>query len=235
MIKSITKDILKDIKSCYQAQKPEHYIDIDETIYKQLSFALIDQSYVSIDEEITGFAIIYPYDNNIVLNPWFFGGLPIGQNQEERMNECLDYFKTSSYSRLEIIGIKDELQTKNIPIPFAYDYANLEKIIFGEHESIGEFIALKEVQEDLLKDIYHKAFLNGDAKFYQYQDEDEKKAFWKHLRYDLAVDDPCSIAIKLDDQVIGYVITYREGRKIGILVVCAFYLNTAVRAMALNY
>lgn len=210
MIKLIKKDQLKAIKQIYNDHKPEGFIEIDDSIYKQLNDALVKQSYVFLTED--SFLIVYPYDNNIALNPWFFNGLPIGQDGS-LLKQALAYFQTTDYHRVELIGDKYYLEDKEIPMNYAYDYADMVRTVFQEHEVDGDFVHCKDVDENLLKTMYHRAFSSGDAKFYFYQNDDEKKAFWRMLNYEEALKDPASICIKVEDKIIGFVLAYQQGRK----------------------
>jgi|LGVF01.2.fsa_nt_gb ribosomal protein S18 acetylase RimI-like enzyme len=213
MIKPITKDVLKQIKKCYQTYKPEAFIDMDETIFKQLSVALNNQGYVIHNEEFTGFLVVYPYDMNIALNPWFLNGFPIGEDSELLLQEALEFFEASKFGRVEIIGDKSYLEEKLIPLDYVYDYCDLVKVLFQENPVEMSFTPLMLCDESELKDVYHRAFSASDAKFYKYQSEEEQQDFWKHLNYNKAVKDDCSIALIIDGVLVGFIMTYPDGRK----------------------
>lgn len=211
MIEVIKKEQFKKMVELYETYKPEDFIRLDRTILKELEKALINQSYIAYHDE--GFVILYVYDNNIALNPWFFNGYPIGHSPHELMEEARTFFYASDFKRLEMIGDKDHLAGKHINIPFAYDYADLSKIIYQESAVEGEFVPCKDVDEEQLKAIYHRAFQSSDALFYTFQSEEEKEEFWRCLHYDKAKDDPASLCILHEGKIIGFVLTYVEGHK----------------------
>lgn len=210
MIKVINEEILDKIIKIYQDKKPEGFYTLDRTVAFQLRDALVHHGLVAINDSETGFLILYPYDNRLALNPWFFGGYPIGDDPESLLEEGINYYHENNYTRLELIGDASYLGLFEIPLPYAYDYVDMIKILEAAEPVAGDFKRVSDFSEYELKKVYHDAFSNGDARFYQHQTDEERKSFWSFLCYEKACRDHLSLAYEEDGQLIGYILTYPE-------------------------
>lgn len=210
MIKTIDEKVLDKIINIYQERKPEGFYSIDKTVVSQLRDALIPDGLVVLNDDETGFLILLPYDNRLAFNPWFFGGYPIGNDSEKLLKEGIAFYKMSQCSRLELIGDTAYLNQYVIPLPHAYDYVDMIKVLESAKSIEGDFKRVSDFSEYELKKVYHDAFSKGDARFYTYQTEEERKSFWSFLCYERACNDPLSLAYEEDGQLIGYILTYPE-------------------------
>ncbi len=208
MIKALNEELFYKMLDWYKKYGPVTETILDEEIIVSLKHALVNQAYLAFHTDGSGFIIIYPYNDNIALNPWFFAGYPIGANPVSLIEECTSFFKKSKYRRMEMIVKKTSLKEVEIPMKLAYEYVDLIKKLEYVPLPDEEFVSIKTVQESKLQEIYHNAFLGSDATFYSIQSELERENFWKCLNYDMAIKDDISVAIMIDGEIAGFVFAY---------------------------
>ncbi len=208
MIKTLNEELFYKMLDWYKKYGPVQETILDEEIITSLKCALVNHAYLAFHMDESGFLIIYPYDDNIALNPWFFGGYPIGRNPNSLIEECISFFKKSKYRRLEMIIKKLTLKEVEIPMTLAYEYVDLIKKLEYLPLPDEEFVSIKTVPESELQEVYHNAFLGSDATFYSIQSELERENFWKCLNYDMAIKDDISVALLIDDEIVGFVLVY---------------------------
>lgn len=220
MIKIMSESNFNSMVKCYNLRYPKGFLDKSNKINKQLKEALVGECYIVYNELFTGFVIMFPYDNKLALNPWFLNGYPVGDSASDLLKEAIEFYEASDFERIELIGEKDFLKSKEIPLPFCYDYVNMVKTIDEVYKIDESFKHISEFDEPLLKEIYNEAFQNSDAYFYKLQSEKGKHIFWKYLNYKKALLDPCSIAIVRDDKLVAYIFSNRSDNSRHIMCMC---------------
>ncbi|WP_240843167.1 GNAT family N-acetyltransferase [Acidaminobacter sp. JC074] len=214
MIKIINDDLYLKMIAWFKNHVKNHNKILNEDLLVSLKYALVDRAYLAYYEDGSGFVVLYPYDDNIALNPWFLGGYPIGEGAEYLIDEAVIFFNKTAYKRLEMIGPSEYFENKNIPMDLSYQYVDLIKVIEKTDLPDEAFVSISDIREEDLKAVYHDAFSGSDAKFYSFQSRLEKKEFWTCLHYELAVKEKSSTAIFKENELVGFVFSYdNEGHK----------------------
>lgn len=63
---------------------------------------------------------------------------------------------------------------------------------------------ISHVSKEALFECYYNAFSSGDAKFFFAQSEEEKREYFESLGYEAALNEPASLALMKDQQLVGF-------------------------------
>ena len=191
-----------------------------------------------VNGKIIGWLLLYPTSpTNLVLNIGdTLGGHPVidkGYNADEILSRLLKAAKDTAikqgFSSIEIMVPWDLAAPKEIHAEYIAKYSsdkfefklkyvemicNLE-LIDIPYADLKNGFSVKRVSEIDTEEIYRcylNAFSGGDARFFRYQGEQEKREYFDSLSEPDVLCEDSSIALMLNNQIIGfsYVLKFEE-------------------------
>ncbi|MDA3846521.1 MAG: GNAT family N-acetyltransferase [Vallitaleaceae bacterium] len=209
----------------YNSIIPRDDVALEEELIDDIYRVLTKQEQMVIhDDHWAGFIILFQKGEKVTVNPWVFGGMPITAKSKvllksELLTQAIDYCKTHGIKKIISVQNRNALKDHNLFIDngftYDYDYCDMElkltDINLSSPEAHGSRLSPKTKILNIndaklidLKQLYHMAFQASDAWFYKDQTADEKRAFFDFLGYAEALDEPGSICVYHEEQLIGF-------------------------------
>lgn len=239
---------------------PDAKLNIDSCWYIE-KILVESNSLVIYDQQWRGFLIVFFGEHTVYLNPWFFGGKPIGERHyiQEYLTDYLkaaqEIFEKTSFEKLLLLAdTENTIQIEGSLIResgliYQYDYATMVLEIAGNN--LKEFpkrqnlwiqrATLEDINQPLKKelvDIFHESFGNGDARFYCNLTAEEKDNFFEELGYNQAIENGYSKALYYDQNLIGFSLVYEQGEddlQISCMCIKPEYIHKGLGKLLLEY
>lgn len=207
-----------------------------------------------------GFLIIFFGQSTVYLNPWFFGGKPfgnqhhMGQLRRIYLEEAKDLFEHSNYKKMLLlsetnrISVTEAKELESIGLNYQYDYVNM--VLELDDKNLTDFTSRSDIRmqihlEDIripgksdLINIFHQAFSNGDARFYNNLTEEEKGEFFDELGYEQATLNHYSRALYYGQCLIGFSLAYEveeKGLQISCMCIVPEFIHRGFGKLMLEY
>ncbi|MFX1255602.1 MAG: GNAT family N-acetyltransferase [Promethearchaeota archaeon] len=190
------------------------------------------------DSKLVGFLILFFKNHKKVeINPWFLDGHPIifpNNNGKEIGNnligEVIKWTKKEGIETIELTipwkieedkSVYDAYKTWYgshgfaLKLKYVFMTCNLTKHTIADVAipSGFEIKQIKSVSKKALYHCYYESFKAGDAQFFFYQTETERREFFIKLTSRDALNDVNSLALLKDQQLVGFVYTIPYGKK----------------------
>ncbi|MHA1453564.1 MAG: GNAT family N-acetyltransferase, partial [Promethearchaeota archaeon] len=231
---------------------------VEEILEKHFQKNVLSYILTCEEGDLGGWLVLYEKNQKeLIINPGeTLGGFPIigakVEYPEEVIKTLLSHtiktVKASKYEAIELVlPITDETVSFGDPIIDAGFSLNvtytdmtcdLTQIPTPQVTDKYQIKPVDSVSDEKLYEIYLQAFENGNAQFFKYQSEDEKKGYFKELYLKENADTDLSVAIFSDDKLVGfsYVLEFESGIKhISCMCVHPDYQGKGVGSSLMNY
>ncbi|MFX0065124.1 MAG: GNAT family N-acetyltransferase [Candidatus Hermodarchaeota archaeon] len=190
------------------------------------------------DGKLIGYLILFFKNHKKVeINPWFLDGHPLvfpNKNGKEigtkLISEVVKWTKKEGIETIELTipwkleennRIYDEYEAWygshgfELKLKYVFMTCNLVKHAITDVmiPSGFEIKQIRAVSKNALYQCYYDAFKTGDAQFFFYQTEKERREFFNKLTSSDALNDVNSLVLMKDQQLIGFVYTIPYGEK----------------------
>ena len=187
----ILATISKEIVGCiflYQTNTDNFIINTDN-ILGGTPIVKDHKSYITIVKELLLQARNYAIDCNFKNIEFEMNWNPkLGQNLYQ---ELINLYRDCGFHiKLKYVEMSCNLQKYKIPIVKEFEGIMISQI--------------KSFDTDVLYQCYHNAFINGDAKFFMYQTEQERREYFDDLLIPHFLNEKASIAMLHNDQIVGF-------------------------------
>ncbi len=243
VVSALNEVVYKQLIDAYERLKKKGALEIDSHLYKDL-YGEFDRNDVWIlhDNQWEGFLILLRSGDGIVLNPYFFTGVPlVGPGLEslrdQLMEKALELFETIDCNRIYVSALKDELLPEDIAllidhgIVFDYTYVDMRCQLPNKVKKPKkpEGILLRRVMDysnEALKICFDEIYKKSDVAYYHNLSDKEKCNFYEDVCFEGVFDHLCSIALEVEGELAGYVLVFDYGKQPYIANMC---MRTAYR------
>jgi len=243
VVSALNEDVYKQLIDTYERLKQKGALEIDGNLYRDL-YGEFDRNGVWIlhDDQWCGFLILLRAGDGIVLNPYFFTGVPLIEPGHESLRDqliekALEIFKSIDYFRIYVSALFDELLPKDIAllvdhgIVFDYSYVEMRCQLPNKVKKPKkpEEIFLRRVMDysnEALKTCFDEVYRNSDVRYYHNLSDKEKSTFYEDVCFEGVFDHLCSIALEVEGELAGYVFVFDHGKQPYIANMC---MRTAYR------
>jgi len=258
-ISKINEETYGQIMETYASVCPEFVANLEAVAVEEIYRVLTKKSQIVIHDSLwNGFLILFQKDERATINPWIFSGIPVTAEanvelKNELLRTTLQYCKSNGIKSLISVQNHNTLKDHNLFVDsgfiYDYDYCDMELELnkvdldarIRHQKTLSTHTEIKNINDTSLaeiKQVYHQSFQASDAKFYQEQTMEEKVDFFNFLGYFKALDEPCSICVYDDDQLVGFTFLIEsdedDSRHISCMCVSPEYFGRGFGALMLD-
>ncbi len=189
-------------------------------------------------EKLIGYLLLFfKNSKKVEINPWFLGGHPLilpNKKAEEigtkLIGEVVKWTRKEGIETIELTipwnieesnRVYDEYEAWygshgfKLKLKYVFMTCNLAKHTITDVTTPSgfEIKQIRAVSKEALYQCYYDAFKAGDAQFFFYQTEKERREFFNKLTSKDALNDENSLALLKDQQIIGFIYTIPYGEK----------------------
>ena len=253
-----------EVKNIEFKKKQVSYDKLLSIFQENFVISSIFYALARVNGKIIGWLLLYPTSpTNLALNIGdALGGHPVidkEYNGDEIFSSLLEAAKDTAikqgFSSIEIMVPWDFIAPKEIFAEYIAQYSSNEfkfklkyvemicnlELLGNPYEALKNGYSVKRVSELDVEEIYGcylKAFSEGDARFFSYQGEQEKREYFNSLSEPEVLFEDSSIALMLKNQIIGfsYVLKFEdENHHISCMCVLPEFQGTGLGKSLLFY